>query len=417
MTTPDPPGESPQDDPPGNRFIKPGGKLDAEGIRTALEATEDETLEEGLRRVRFELSRDLNKRLDKYLTDRITFMSRTQLARLVEVGGVTVNGRSCKPSTKLRLGDVVDVVVPPPPATEIQPEAIPLDIIYEDEHLVVVNKQPDLIVHPARSHHSGTLLNALVHHFQQSGGGADTLSGLGKDLARPGIVHRLDRDTSGVMVVAKDDESHWLLGRQFEHRTTDKRYLAVVEGIVEPDADVIDVPLGPHISKAKGLRERQMVRHDEFGKPAVTLYRVRERYTVRADHPSSFKGYTLVELELKTGRTHQIRVHLAHIGAPIVGDDMYGGPLLNLSHLDPAAPADPVMHRQALHAATLGIEHPIERTPVRFAAPLPPDLRALIRLLRTHRVPSGVQTFPGCTVDLEAAMSGDRRRSPDIEAT
>ena len=197
-------------------------------------------------RVAFVLQRDLNKRLDRYLTDRITFMSRTQLQRLIDEGGVTVNGGKCKASTKLRSGDKVDVYVPPPPPTEIQPENIPLEIIYEDEHLIVINKSPNIIVHPARAHNYGTMINGLAWHFQHNSAGGGGLSGVGKEFARPGVVHRLDRQTSGLIVFAKSDEAHWRIGQQFERRTVDKRYLALVQGLYEPPIDTIDLPIGPH---------------------------------------------------------------------------------------------------------------------------------------------------------------------------
>lgn len=475
------------------RFIQRGGKVDPEAIRAAMASQGSDASAEtdapgdvadveqhdsdgawaegddaSLRTVSFTLQRDLNKRLDRYLVDRITFMSRSALQRLIESGGVTVNSRAAKASTKLRKGDTVEVVVPPPPSTEIQPDPMPIEVLYEDEYLLALNKQPDLIVHPARSHNRGTLLNGLVHYFQQKAaqrgdgdgetsgdrgvagdaselGGEATLSSVGKDVARPGVVHRLDRDTSGVMVIAKDDTAHWRLARQFEKRTTDKRYLALVHGIIEADADVIDVPLGPSPSRAKGAREKQAVRRDHLGKPAVTLYRVRERFVspaaaeaerarerAEADRelpphrrdpslakliqqgpppaPSNIadKGFTLVELELKTGRTHQIRVHLAHLGYPIVADDMYGGVLLRESHLAPEV-EDPerwLLTRQALHAAVLGVEHPISGESMELTAPLPEDLLRVVRLLRERFETQGVRTPPGATVDLSVAAPG-----------
>lgn len=410
---------------PGAEYVRPGGKVDPDAIREAIGAdgadpSDELSAEEseGLRRVTFKLTRDLDKRLDKYLTDRITFMSRNQLQRLIELGGVSVNGRAPKASTKLRLGDVVEVVVPPPPATEIQPEDIPIHVLFEDDVILVLNKQADLIVHPARSHLSGTLLNALVHHFNKvsaekaSGRQGAGLSSVGKEFARPGVVHRLDRHTSGVMVIAKDDEAHWRLGKQFEDRKVDKRYLALVEGEVDanlPAADVIDVPIGPHPSRAKGMREKQVVRHDELGRPAVTIYRVRERY----------KGYTLVELELKTGRTHQIRVHMSHLGFPLVGDDMYAGHTFRGSDLlkgikptpkpsDGAPDVDEVlMDRQALHAALLGFDHPTTREHMVFTAPVHDDMLCAIRLLRKYRPPTEGELrldVPGATVNLSSAV-------------
>ncbi len=364
----------------GQSLILPGGKVDPHAIASAVERARklaaergDDSAEPELPRVTFTLQRDLGVRLDKYLTSRITFMSRTQLQKLIESGGVCVNATPAKPSTKLRQGDVVEVLVPPPPDTTIQPEEIPIDVLYEDEHLIVLNKSPDIIVHPARSENSGTLIHALAWHFQHVSGGG--LSGVGEEFARPGVVHRLDRQTSGCIVVAKNDEAHWKLARQFERRTVDKRYLALVEGRVEPDTDVIDLPLGPHPSREKGYREKQVVRRDDLGKPAVTIYRVRERYS----EGESGRGYTLVELELKTGRTHQIRVHLSYLGWPIVGDDMYGGRVFTTDT------GQTLASRQMLHAALLALEHPITGEAMVFAAPPPPDLAGLVSHLRATR--------------------------------
>jgi len=378
------------DDADGSALIGPGGKVDADAVRIAADCDED-----GLQRVTFKLTRDLNKRLDKYLTDRIAFMSRNQLQRLIDLGGVTVNNRKPKASTNLRIGDVVEVVVPPPPATEIQPDEIPLTVLFEDAHLIVLNKQADIIVHPARGHHRGTMLNALVWHFRNASPTGGNLSTVGDEFARPGVVHRLDRDTTGVIVFAKDDEAHWRLGYQFENRLVDKRYLALVEGVVHPDVDVLEDPIGPHPSRVKGVREKQAVRHDHLGKPAVTICRVRERF----DH------HTLVELELKTGRTHQIRVHLSFQNHPIVGDEMYGGHALRRSHIDRSNDDTVLMARQALHATTLGFAHPITKIPMTFTAPVPEDFARAIALLREHSARSGVLTPPGATIDLEKAIS------------
>lgn len=389
-------------------LIKPGGRVDPEAIRAAIDRGDidpDDESHDSLRTVEFELSRDLNKRLDRYLVDRISFLSRSQLQRLIETGAVEVNDRTAKASTKLRKGDRVSVLVPPPPSTEIQGEDIPIEVLYEDDAMLVLNKQPDIIVHPARSHNSGTLLNALVYYFENKSRKGGGLSDVGKEFARPGVVHRLDRDTSGVMVIAKDETAHWKLGRQFEKRTTNKRYLAIVHGLIEADADVIDVPLGPSPSKAKGMREKQVVRHDDQGKPAVTVYRVRQRF-----HGSRTSGpFTLVELELKTGRTHQIRVHLAHLGYPIVGDDMYGGSVrISRGEIDPDCAKDQrtevIVQRQALHAALLGFNHPTTDQPVEFTAPLPVDLRHLVALLREHANPGAILPAPGATIDLTKAI-------------
>jgi 23S rRNA pseudouridine1911/1915/1917 synthase len=377
------------------------GKVDVRAVvRAAEKARENESgegIEDGsddalLTRVVFTLRTDVRKRLDRYLCDRITFMSRNQLQRLIDEGGVVVNGRLPKASTVLRAGDVVEVVVPPPPSKDIVPEDIPLEVMHEDEHLIVLNKQPGIIVHPARSHLKGTLLSALAYHFRHRSVVGGGLSGVGRDLARPGVVHRLDRHTSGCIVFAKTDRAHWLLGHQFERRLVEKRYLAVVHGRVEPSADLIELPIGPHPSREKGYREKYVVRHDESGKPSITIYRVLEWY---GEGPGAC---TLLELELRTGRTHQIRVHLSHVGYPIVGDDMYGG----RSYVDTEGRV--VIARQALHAALLGFTHPVTGAALRFTAPLPGDMAELVRLLRARGVerPAPVGTM----VDVDQLLAG-----------
>jgi 23S rRNA pseudouridine1911/1915/1917 synthase len=299
-------------------------------------------------------------------------LSRTALQKLVQDEAVTVNGRRPKASTRLNPGDRVDLLLPPPPSKELPAQQMALDILYEDDHLLVLNKQPDIIVHPARGNQSGTLINGLAWHFLHASSGG--LSDVGKAQARPGVVHRLDRFTSGVMVIAKTDTAHWKLGRQFEQRRTRKRYLALVHGDVEPLADVLDMPLGKH----QTVREKYAVRWDDTGKDAVTLYRVRERYG----------DFTLVELELRTGRTHQIRVHLSHRGWPIAGDDMYGGRHLEVRDIVPAGSGrdrlEKLLCRQALHATLLGFTHPHTEADVVFTAPLPEDLASVIRALRAR---------------------------------
>ncbi|MBL8888089.1 MAG: RluA family pseudouridine synthase [Phycisphaerales bacterium] len=407
-------------------LVKTGGRVDARALEKAIAESEEGEDDSEVRTVRFKLLRDLDKRLDKYLCDRITFMSRTQLQKLIDDGGVKVNGRPPKASTKLNAGDVVEVVVPPPPPTEIQPEDIPLEVMYEDAHILVINKAPDILVHPARSHNHGTMVNALAFYLREKSKLGGALSGVGKELARPGVVHRLDRHTSGVIVFAKTEEAHWKLGHSFEHRKVDKRYIAFVHGLVEPDIDVIDLPLGPHPSREKGYREKYVVRHDELGKPSVTVCRVRERYgkssrvaeqqsgraggpavsegwktsgisAVRASNADRVNegGFSLVELELRTGRTHQIRVHLSHLGWPIVGDDMYGG----RAYAD--AKGNVLIARQALHACVLGFPHPITNERMRFTAPLRGDMQALLKDLRaTSGNALERPETPGATVDL-----------------
>lgn len=372
-------------------LVAPGGKVDQDALFALYaEAADDDDRQVS---VRFVLSRDLNKRLDRYLVDRIPFISRTSLQRLIRENAVTVNGRVPKASTNLRRGDVVEAVLPPPPSTTIPAEDIELAIIHEDDDLIIINKHDDIIVHPARGNLSGTLINALAWHFKHRSGGG--LSTVGEEFARPGVVHRLDRHTTGVMVAAKTDTAHWRLGRQFEKRQTQKRYLALVHGRLEPYADVVDMPLGKHPTH----KYKYAVRWDSTGKEAITLYRVRELY----------EDYTLVEVELKTGRTHQIRIHLSHLGYPIVGDDMYGGRELTVGDVvGPAgtadrSPRDVLMGRQALHAALLGFTHPISDEPVEFQAPLPADMRETIALLRATRQ-VGTPKVAGAVVDLGRMM-------------
>lgn len=387
------------DDPP---LILRGGKVNPEAIALAYRrAAETGGDDDALFHVSFELSRDLKCRLDKYLTSRITFMSRNQLQHLIASGGVTVNGREAKPATTLRRGDTVEVVVPPPPSTEIVPQNIPIEVMYEDEHLIVLNKRADIIVHPARAEKSGTLLNALAWHFRHASETGGELSPLGADDARPGVVHRLDRNTTGCILFAKNEEVHWKLGAQFEHRQVDKRYLAVVHGTVEPDGFVIEKPIGPHPSKEKGYREKMVVRHDELGKPSVTIVRVRERYRLH-ERVAGDQAFSLVELELKTGRTHQIRIHLTDGGWPIVGDDMYGGRPFATDREG----TDVVIARQALHAALLAFEHPMTGATMSFVAPIPADMQRLVDELRKGE--TRVLDVGGTVSPVRLGLSGSR---------
>lgn len=393
---------------------QPDDAADPDALAVRIDASSDDHIvraaeDDAPNRVVFVLQRDLQKRLDKYLTDRIPFMSRTQLQRLIDEGGVSVNARPGKASTKLRVNDRVEVFVPPPPPTDVPPQDIPIRVMFEDDHLLVLNKQPDIIVHPARSELSGTLINALAFHFKNRTGGA--LSAVGKEFARPGVVHRLDRNTSGCIVFAKTDEAHWQISRQFELRTVDKRYLAITHGHVEPEVDVIDLPLGPHPSREKGYREKYVVRHDHLGKPSVTIARVRAVFTLPHQCPvPSAQCLSLVELELKTGRTHQIRVHLSHTGFPIVADDMYGGRFPTFRELGDTSsktPDQPVLTRHALHAATLAFRHPITKEPLRFTAPFPDDMHLLLATLRAADTHAAPLTPPGATVDLSGIWPGE----------
>ena len=304
------------------------------------------------------------RRLDKYLHSRFSDLSRRFIQDAIKAGSVQVNGKIAKQSFKLSPGDKIDVTLPRQPGKEILPEDIPLDIIYEDSCLIVLNKQPGILVHPARGNTHGTLVNALSFY-------SDKLSsGLGE--FRPGIVHRLDRNTTGVMVVAKDDGAQWKIAKQFEQRRVKKNYLAVVHGTPELTADRIKAPLGIH----PRAREKYAIRPG-VGKEAITFYEVLE----------SFRGFSLLKLTPKTGRTHQIRVHLKYIKHPIVADDMYGGRLVYPWQLADAEPAvqQPVISRVALHAHTLEFKHPATEETVKFEAPLPADMQNFLDMLRKYR--------------------------------
>ena len=308
------------------------------------------------------------KRIDAYLASRYPDYSRSVIQRVIEAQAVQINGQPTKASYKVREGDAIRVWLPEisdePPAAE----EIPLRIVYEDAAFTVVDKPPGLVTHPAKGNWTGTLVNALQFHF-------DALSTVGGE-HRPGIVHRLDRDTSGLLIVAKDDRAHRELARQFESRTIRKEYLALVYGTPSRDGDFIEKPLGLHPTN----RERIAIRAiEDGGKEASTFYEVFER----------FRGYALVRRKPKTGRTHQIRVHLAHIGHPILADKAYSGrsaftlgDLLGPDHPD----ADTVLlDRQALHAHALDLLHPITGEPIHFQAPPPADFAAALAALREHR--------------------------------
>jgi 23S rRNA pseudouridine1911/1915/1917 synthase len=304
------------------------------------------------------------RRLDKYLHGRFSDLSRRFIQNAIKQGAVKVNGKIAKQSFKLSPGDEIDFNLPEPPSKEILPEDIPLDIIYEDSELIVLNKQPGMLVHPARGNTHGTLVNALAFH-------SDKLSsGLGE--FRPGIVHRLDKDTTGVMVVTRNDTAQWKIAKQFERREVEKTYLAIVHGTPELTADRINVPLGVH----PRIREKYAIRPDT-GKEAITFYEVLE----------SFRGFSLLKMTPKTGRTHQIRVHLSYMKHPIVADDMYGGKLVyprQLADIEPAV-QEPVISRVALHASTLEFKHPATGEMMEFQAPFPEDMQSLVDMLREYR--------------------------------
>ena len=294
-------------------------------------------------------------------------MSRTTIQRLIRQGSVTVNSESCKPSYEMAGGDVIELTIPPPRPREIIPENIPVDVIYEDDHLLAINKSPNIICHPAHGAQTGTLANALAFY-------SDSLS-TGSEPFRPGIVHRLDKNTTGVMLVAKTDEAHWRLSRQFEQRTIHKTYMAVVCGEPELDEDVIDMPIGVHPTVREKFAAQIRENTIDVTKEALTRYKVIER----------FRGFALVKLHPKTGRTHQLRVHMSYLGYPVVGDQLYGGRAISELDLRGEGSPKPLTGHQALHAWQIEFMHPITETRMMIEAPFHATFKKLIELLRAHR--------------------------------
>ncbi|MEM6689276.1 MAG: RluA family pseudouridine synthase [Planctomycetota bacterium] len=303
-------------------------------------------------------------RLDLYLAQSCDGYSRSQIRDAVQAGAAQIDGRVVRPSFKVKAGQEIRFHVPPPAIDETIPENIPLDILFEDDGMIVVNKPPGMVVHPARGHWNGTLTAALAFRFQ-------SLSDVG-GATRPGIVHRLDRDTSGVIVVAKTNAVHLDLSEQFAERTTDKEYFAIATTPIDRDRDLIDQPIGNHPHQ----RDKQAIRHDHAtSRPAQTFFEVIERHG----------RFTLVKLSPKTGRTHQLRVHLAHIGSPILCDRLYAGhAVVTASELrgKRVSPDEsPILTRQALHARRLTLTHPFSKQRMTFEAPIPDDIQAAIDIL------------------------------------
>jgi len=299
------------------------------------------------------------KRLDVFLSAKDPALSRSRIKRLIEMGKVQVGGRKAKAGLRLRENDEVTLSLPEAQKLEVQAEAIPLKVLYEDRHLIVVDKPAGMVVHPGAGNDSGTLVNALLHHCPD-------LAGIGGVL-RPGIVHRLDKDTSGVLVAAKDDLAHRFLAEQFKKHTAKREYKGIVFGQL-PDEGQVDARIGRHPAQRKKMSARP-----RKGREARTHWRVLER----------FRFFSLVEFRLETGRTHQIRVHLSSIGHPILGDPLYGG-RKRLASIEPLPLRQGLqrMRRQALHAATLGFVHPATGETLEFSSPLPEDLAEAIALLR-----------------------------------
>ncbi len=306
-------------------------------------------------------------RLDAFLASHFLDYSRVHLRRVISAGGVNVDGRGGKPAYRLKAGQRVSIVLPEIPREVPLPENIPLDVLYQDQQVVVINKPAGMVVHPARGHWSGTLAGALQFHF------GPTLSAAG-GASRPGLVHRLDRDTSGVIVVARNDQAHSYLGKQFAARSVEKEYFALVAGCPERDCDVIDQPIGFH----PRVREKMaIVREGAQARPAQTVYTVLER----------FDGFAALKLRPKTGRTHQIRVHLGHIGCPVLCDRQYGGRSRITRGEVRRDPADEtvLLARQALHARRLSFLNPATGQRLTVEAPLPPDIVAVLEELRQWR--------------------------------
>ena len=294
-------------------------------------------------------------RLDQFLSNELSELSRARIKKLIESDMITVNGLVEKPSLKLKGGEEITVKIPPAEPVELIKEDLNLNVVFEDEHLIVVNKPWGMVTHPGAGVDSGTLVNALLYHCE------DSLSGIG-GVERPGIVHRLDKDTSGLLVVAKNDIAHRSLAKQIAEKSARRKYVAIVEGVMKVDSGVICKPIGRHPVKRK---EMAVV---ENGRSATTEYRVEKR----------FSNKTLVRLELKTGRTHQIRVHLSHLGYPVVGDIIYNkkgsGTLKARKKLK--------LEGQCLHATSLSFLHPVTAKLLEFSADPPEPFTALLNRLK-----------------------------------
>jgi 23S rRNA pseudouridine1911/1915/1917 synthase len=291
-----------------------------------------------------------NERIDKVIAGINQDWSRTQVQQWIKDGNVKVNGKEVKANYKCEHGDIITIDIPKPEPLDVEPEEMELDIYYEDSDVIVVNKPRGMVVHPAPGHLSGTLVNGLLAHCKD-------LSGI-NGVLRPGIVHRIDKDTSGLLMVAKNDFAHESLAKQLLEKTVTRKYKAIVHGVIPHDYGTIDAPIG------RDKRDRQsMTVTDENGKEAITHFTVLER----------FKNYTFIECQLETGRTHQIRVHMKYIGYPLAGDPKYG-PKKTLP-----------IEGQALHAGVLGFHHPRTNEYLEFEAPLPPEFEHLLTMLRKNR--------------------------------
>jgi len=309
-------------------------------------------------------------RLDKYLTSRMEKTSRTRIQNAANAGNILVNNSSVKPNYRVKPGDVVQIVLPNPPREiELIPENIPINIVYEDDDVLVVNKEPGMVVHPAYGNYTGTLVNALMYHFRDL-----PLFRTGE--LRPGLVHRIDKNTSGILVIAKNELALNRLSRQFFERTTDRRYQALVWGVPDPPAGTITGHVGRNIRDRKIM---QVFEDGSEGKPAVTHYKLLE----------SFSYISLLECKLETGRTHQIRVHFSHIKHPLFNDEEYGGDRILKGttfskYQQFIRNCFSILPRQALHAKSLAFDHPVTRKRMSFDSELPDDMKQVIEKWRTY---------------------------------
>ena len=298
----------------------------------------------------FQSEENAGERIDKFLTEKVPELSRSYIQKLIKEKNVKVNSTVIKSNYKVAKGDQIQITIPDLTEPDILPENIPLDILYEDDDILVVNKPKGMVVHPAAGHYTGTLVNAIMYHCHND------LSGI-NGVLRPGIVHRIDKDTTGSLIICKNDEAHRKIAEQLKEHSITRKYRAIVYGRISNDEGVVDAPIGRHPTDRK-----KMAINERNGKPAITHYKVLER----------FEKYTYIECQLETGRTHQIRVHMTSIGHPLLGDEVYGN-----------AKCPFKLEGQTLHAMTIGFIHPSTNQYVEYEAPLPEYFERLLQILRS----------------------------------